>query len=383
MSGPAGLKPGATIGILGGGQLARMLALAAARLGLKCHVFAPEPDSCGFGVVRRATLAEYSDLAALSRFAEEVDVITYEFENVPADTAAFLASRKPVLPDPAVLATTQDRLIEKDFVTSLGIATAPYASITSPRDVQDAITRIGLPAVLKTRRFGYDGKGQILVGPKDDLTRAWRTLGETPCILEGFVAFEREVSVVAARTADGQVVSFDVTENEHRDHILKVSRVPARIPSALARKAHDMAQTIADALGYVGVFAVEMFVSGEGKGEELLVNEIAPRVHNSGHWTIDGASVSQFEQHVRAVVGWPLAKPIRRGRIEMTNLIGPEVNDYARWLEMPDTYLHVYGKSVAAPGRKMGHVTRILATEPDTARPARASLKRTKKGRKA
>ncbi len=354
------LKPGATIGILGGGQLARMLALAAARLGLKCHVFAPEPDSCAFAVVRRATLAEYDDEAALARFAEEVDVITYEFENVPADTAAFLSSRKPVLPDPAVLATTQDRLTEKDFVTSLGIETAPYAGIASAGEIKSAVDKVGLPAVLKTRRFGYDGKGQAKIGPKDDAARAWRSLGEAPCIFEGFVPFTREVSVVAARSRDGEVVAFDITENEHRDHILKVSRVPAKVSAALAKDGRRIAKAIAEALDYVGVLAVELFVVKDGKDERLLVNEIAPRVHNSGHWTIDGASVSQFEQHIRAVAGWPLGKPMRRGRVEMINLIGAEIDDYAKYLEMPNAYLHNYGKPSARPGRKMGHVTRIM-----------------------
>jgi 5-(carboxyamino)imidazole ribonucleotide synthase len=354
------LKPGATIGILGGGQLARMLALAAARLGLKCHVYAPEPDSCAFGVVRRATLAEYDDEAALARFAEEVDVITYEFENVPADTAAFLSSRRPVLPDPSVLATTQDRLIEKDFVTGLGIPTAPYAGISTVGDIKTAIDKIGLPGVLKTRRFGYDGKGQVKIGAKDDPARAWRSLGEAPCILEGFVSFTREVSVVATRGIDGQVVSFDITENEHADHILKYSHVPAKVSAAVAKEGRHIVQAIAEALNYVGTLAVELFVVKDAKGERLLVNEIAPRVHNSGHWTIDGATVSQFEQHIRAVAGWPLGKPSRRGRIEMINLIGAEIDDYAKWLEVPNAYLHNYGKPAARPGRKMGHVTKVL-----------------------
>jgi 5-(carboxyamino)imidazole ribonucleotide synthase len=360
------LKPGATIGILGGGQLARMIALAASRIGLKCHVFAPEPDSCAFGVVRRATLAEYDDEAALARFAEEVDVITYEFENVPADTAAFLSSRKPVLPDPSVLATTQDRLTEKDFVTSLGIGTALYAGIASAAEIIPAIKKIGLPAVLKTRRFGYDGKGQIKIGPKDDPARAWRSLGEAPCILEGFVPFTREVSIVAARSAEGEVVSFDITENEHSDHILKVSRVPARVSASVEKEGRRIAQKIAEALNYVGTLAVELFVVGTGKDERLLVNEIAPRVHNSGHWTIDGASVSQFEQHVRAVAGWPLGKPIRRGKVEMINLIGAEIDDYAKWLTAPNAYLHNYGKPAARPGRKMGHVTKVMPEAPAT-----------------
>jgi 5-(carboxyamino)imidazole ribonucleotide synthase len=355
------LKPDATIGILGGGQLGRMLALAAARLGFSCHVFSPDPHSCAFEVVRGTTCAPYEDQAALANFAEAVDLVTYEFENVPAETAAFLGARAPVLPDPRVLATTQDRLVEKNFLLELGIATAPFAAIDSVQDLGRAIARIGLPAVLKTRRLGYDGKGQKMIGPGEDPDAALRALSNTACILEGFVAFEREVSVVAARARDGRTECFDLTENEHRDHILKVSRVPAAVSPAIAAEARRIAEAIAEAFNYVGVLAVEMFAVRDGSGHTLLVNEIAPRVHNSGHWTIDGCSVSQFEQHIRAVAGWPLAKPIRHGRVEMTNLIGAEVEDYARWLALPDTAVHLYGKIGVRPGRKMGHVTRLNA----------------------
>jgi 5-(carboxyamino)imidazole ribonucleotide synthase len=351
------LHPGATIGILGGGQLGRMLALAAARLGLRCHVYSPDRDSCAFDVVHATTRAEYDDEAALARFADSVDVITYEFENVPAQTAAFLAKRKPVLPDPKVLETTQDRLIEKDFIAKLKIASAPYAAVHSAVQLYDAVNIIGLPAVLKTRMLGYDGKGQAKLAKGIDPMLAWRTLQTAPCILEGFIRFEREVSVIAARSADGKVVCFDVTENRHRDHILKVSTVPARVSPALAAEARRVATRIAKALDYVGVLGVEMFVVRQGRRRTVLVNEIAPRVHNSGHWTIDGASVSQFEQHIRAVAGWPLAKPKRLGRAEMINLIGDEVNEAARWLTVPGTAVHVYGKGDPRPGRKMGHVT--------------------------
>jgi 5-(carboxyamino)imidazole ribonucleotide synthase len=357
-AGPA-LKPDATIGILGGGQLGRMLAMAAARLGFSCHVFSPDPHSCAFEVVRGATRAAYEDQAALATFAEAVDLVTYEFENVPAETAAFLAARAPVLPDPRILATTQDRLAEKTFLLELGIPTAPFAAVGSPAELRDAIARIGLPAVLKTRRLGYDGKGQKMIGPADDPDAALRALSSAPCILEGFVRFEREVSVVAARGRDGRIECFDLTENEHRDHILKVSRVPARVPAGVGDEARRIAAAIAEAFGYVGVLAVEMFVVAAGAGPALVVNEIAPRVHNSGHWTIDGCSVSQFEQHIRAVAGWPLARPIRHGQVEMTNLIGAEVDDYARWLAQPDTAVHLYGKIGVRPGRKMGHVTRL------------------------
>jgi 5-(carboxyamino)imidazole ribonucleotide synthase len=352
------LQPGATIGILGGGQLGRMLALAAARLGFKCHVFAPVPDSPAFDVVHRVSRADYTDTEALDRFAGSVDVVTYEFENVPAETATFLSARVPVVPDPKILATTQDRLAEKDFVTALRIRTASYAAVDAPAGLKAALDRIGRPAVLKTRRFGYDGKGQAMIENGSDLDAAWRAVGGQPSILEAFVPFAREVSVIAARARDGKVECFDVTENEHRDHILKVSRVPAQVTQAAAQEARRIAETIAHKFAYVGVFAVEMFVLPDGG---LLVNEIAPRVHNSGHWTIDGASVSQFEQHIRAVAGWPLAKPVRHGRVEMTNLIGSEVEDYRRWLTVPGAAVHLYGKSAVRPGRKMGHVTRVFA----------------------
>jgi 5-(carboxyamino)imidazole ribonucleotide synthase len=352
------LEAQATIGILGGGQLGRMLALAAARLGFKCHVFAPNPDSPAFDVVHRVTVGDYTDTQALDRFAGNVDVVTYEFENVPAETATFLAARVPVLPDPQVLATTQDRLAEKIFVSGLGIRTADFAAVAEPGELAAVIQRIGLPAVLKTRRFGYDGKGQVRIRNGTDPQAAWREAGGQPCILEAFVPFEREVSVIAARGRDGRVECFDVTENEHRDHILKVSRVPAAVSAVVAQEARRIAETIAQAFDYVGVLAVEMFV--QRGGMELLVNEIAPRVHNSGHWTLDGASVSQFEQHIRAVAGWPLAKPIRRGRVEMTNLIGSEVEDFQRWLDVPGAAVHLYGKAAVRPGRKMGHVTRVF-----------------------
>lgn len=355
------LAPGSTIGILGGGQLARMLAQAASRIGLNCHVYAPEADGCAFDVVKRATVARYDDQEALARLAKDCDVVTYEFENVPSQTASFLSQRKPVLPDPRVLATTQDRLIEKDFIESLQIATAPYAAVGDAPQLFEAVRRIGLPAILKTRRLGYDGKGQYKIDAGGDPAVAWRAVNAAPCILEGFVPFEREISVVVARGRDGSLQSFDVTENEHRDHILKVSRVPAAIPAPLAQEAVRIAESIATAFDYVGVLAVEMFVLRDGAGQRVLVNEIAPRVHNSGHWTIDGCTVSQFEQHIRAIAGWPLAQPIRLGRVEMVNLIGAEAADYARWLTVPGAALHLYGKSAPALGRKMGHVTRVQA----------------------
>ncbi|HEY0330714.1 MAG TPA: 5-(carboxyamino)imidazole ribonucleotide synthase [Rhodopseudomonas sp.] len=358
------LKPGDTIGILGGGQLGRMLALAAARLGLKCQVFSPDPDSPAFDVVQYATCAEYADVEALELFANDVSVITYEFENIPSSVAAILASRRPVVPDPGILQLTQDRLVEKDFVTKLGIPTAAYADVSSPQTLQAAVARIGLPAVIKTRRFGYDGKGQAIIREGCDLNAVWAELDTRSAILEALVPFEREISVIAARGFDGQVVCYDVTENEHRDHILKVSRVPAAIPEELAARARGIAQTIANAVGYVGVLGVELFVAPSPDGPVLLVNEIAPRVHNSGHWTLDGASVSQFEQHIRAVAGWPLAQPLRHGSVTMTNLIGDEINDYPKWLAEPGATVHLYGKRSARAGRKMGHVTVVEPQKP-------------------
>ena len=358
------LMPGDTIGILGGGQLGRMLAMAAARLGLRCQVFSPDPDSPAFDVVLNATCAEYADVEALELFANDVDVITYEFENIPSAAATILGARRPVLPDRKILETTQDRLAEKDFVKRLGIGTADYADVSSAASLRQAIARIGLPAVIKTRRFGYDGKGQAIIRDGDDFEGIWAELGTKSAILEAFIPFEREISVIAARSADGHVECFDVTENEHRDHILKVSRAPAAIPDELAMEALSIATKIAGSLDYVGVLAVEMFVLTDAAGTRVLVNEIAPRVHNSGHWTLDGASISQFEQHIRAIAGWPLGKPVRHGPVTMTNLIGEEINSYAQWLTVPGATVHLYGKGTPRPGRKMGHVTQVGTAPP-------------------
>lgn len=351
------LEPGATIGILGGGQLGRMLALAAARLGFKCHVYTPEADAPAFDVVGRKTCAAYDDKAALEAFADAVDVVTYEFENVPAETAAILAAHCPVRPDPAILQTTQDRLAEKNFITRLGIGTARYADVAGPEAVEAACAEIDLPAVLKTRRLGYDGKGQTIIRDAQAMAGAWSAIGAHPAILEAFVPFEREVSVVAARGMDGEIVCFDVTDNDHGDHILQESRAPSTIPVALGARARAITTDIAKAFGYVGVLAVEMFVIDTPAGPDLLVNEIAPRVHNSGHWTLDGCTVSQFEQHIRAVAGLPLGPAHRLGRVRMVNLIGA---DYARWrdfLGVPGACIHLYGKTSPRQGRKMGHVT--------------------------
>jgi 5-(carboxyamino)imidazole ribonucleotide synthase len=361
MSAPdsTGLGPGAVLGILGGGQLARMLALAAADLGVRCHVFAPDTDSPAFDVAARHTVGDYEDEAALARFADAVDVVTYEFENVPSATAAFLAARTPLHPGARALAVTQDRLSEKRFVAGLGLAVAPFESVDSLADLEAAAAELGRPSILKTRRFGYDGKGQVKLAAGTDLTEAYEAIGHFPAILEGFVPFSREVSVVAARGADGAFAAFDVCENEHRDHILAVTRVPAAISPGTSVTAIAAAHAIAEALGYVGVFAVEMFVVGGGQDEHVIVNEIAPRVHNSGHWTSEGAETSQFHQHVRAVCGFPLGSAARRGVVEMQNLIGDAALRWRELLVEPGAHLHLYGKRDARPGRKMGHVTRV------------------------
>lgn len=354
------IRPGATLGILGGGQLGRMLSMAAAQLGLRTHVYAPDHDSPAFAVTTEHTVAPYEDEAALVRFAQSVDVITYEFENVPSATVAALSAHAPLAPSAHALATSQDRLLEKTFIADLGIPVAPFASVATAAELQKATTRIGHPSVLKTCRFGYDGKGQVILRSDTDAESAWESLGRGPCILEGFVSFEREVSVVAARTAGGDFKAYDLCANEHRSHILATTRVPAGVAATTEREAVAMTRRIADALGYVGVLAVEMFLVREGGTERLVVNEMAPRVHNSGHWTLGGAQTSQFEQHVRAICGWPLGATARLGRVEMNNLIGHDVDDWSRILEEPGAQLHLYGKGEARAGRKMGHVTRVL-----------------------
>ncbi|WP_421699589.1 5-(carboxyamino)imidazole ribonucleotide synthase [Ancylobacter sp.] len=357
---PKILAPGDTIGILGGGQLARMIALAAAPLGLKAHIYAPEEGSPAFDVAGTHTRAAYDDFAALERFAKSVDVVTYEFENVPVYTAEFLSRHVPVHPGARALGITQDRLEEKTFVSRLGIETAPFAAVQDEAELEAALAEIGRPAVLKTRRFGYDGKGQVIIREGDDAAAAFKAVGRHPSILEGFVPFEREVSVVAARTEDGRFKAYEVTENEHRHHILFRSTVPADVTPAVDAVAREIARRIGESLGYVGVFAVEMFLVVVDGAQGVIVNEIAPRVHNSGHWTLNGALTSQFEQHVRAIAGWPLGAVERLGRVEMTNLIGDEADSWRDLLDEPGAHLHLYGKAEARPGRKMGHVTRIF-----------------------
>lgn len=356
------LQPGDTIGILGGGQLARMLALAAANFGLKTHIYAPRGDNPAFHVSAAQTEGAYEDAEALGRFAQSVAVVTYEFENVPAETVAALLPHCPVRPNGRALAVTQDRLTEKTFLNDIGLPTAPFAPVDSAADLARALEAFGRPAILKTRRFGYDGKGQIVMRDGVDPATAVTELGG-PAILEGFVPFSREVSVVAARGLDGDFRAFDLCENRHKDGILDVTTLPAAVAPGIEAAAIGMARRIADALDYVGVLAVEMFVvPGDGGGETLVVNEIAPRVHNSGHWTSDGAVTSQFAQQIRAVCGWPLGETRRLGPVRMQNLVGDGAHDWARWLKDPGACLHLYGKAEARPGRKMGHVTTLLPT---------------------
>ncbi len=345
-----------TLGILGGGQLARMLSLAAANLGIKTHIFCPETDSPAFDVSASHIVAEYSDIQSLQLFASKVDVVTFEFENVPTATLEHLHSMH-VYPCAKALAITQDRMVEKTFMAGLELETAPFAQISTVSDLQKALETIGTPSILKTRRMGYDGKGQAKILSKSEASSAFASIGEQPAILEGFIKFQREISVIVARNRDGETTTYDVCENDHRDHILFRTTVPACIASDTATKAQAAALKIIEALDYVGVMAVEMFVVNEGKNERLVMNEIAPRVHNSGHWTIEGAKTSQFEQHLRCVMGLPLGSTRARGIIEMNNLLGEDMHRLPELVAMPDAYLHIYGKKHAVKGRKMGHVT--------------------------
>ena len=354
------LEPGSTIGILGGGQLGRMLALAAAPLGLKCHIFAPEPDSPAFDVCAARICAAYDDEKALAAFAARVDAITYEFENVPVATVAFLEKLKPVRPGAKALRTAQDRLKEKELANALGAATAPFTPVNSRNDLDAAMAKIGLPAILKTNRFGYDGKGQAKILTPADAEAAWAAMRGQPAILEGFVTFDCEMSVIAARGEDGAFAAFEVTRNEHRNHILHLSVAPAPVDAAAKKSAIATAKKIADALDYIGVFAVEFFLEMTPQGPVVRVNEIAPRVHNSGHWTMEGAETSQFEQHIRAVAGWPLGSTRMAGKkATMLNLIGEDAEAWRALLTDPDVHMHLYGKSEAREGRKMGHVNRV------------------------
>lgn len=349
------LPLGATIGILGGGQLGRMLALAAARLGFKTHIYCPDRQSPAFEVTPHKTIAAYDDHAALRAFAEMVDVVTYEFENVPAGTAEFLAGLKPLRPGAKALSISQDRLAEKRFIGDLGIPVAPYRPIREIADLAPALAALGGSAILKTTRLGYDGKGQRNVNSLADATAAFADLAPHPLVLEAFVPFVREISVVIARGLDGATAAFDPAENVHRDGILFTSTVPAQISGETAAEAIRHAAAIAGALDYAGVLGVEFFVLADGN---LVVNEIAPRVHNSGHWTEAVCVTDQFEQHIRAIAGWPLGDPRRLADVVMENLIGDEIAAIPAGLG-DGVRPHAYGKAESRPGRKMGHLNRV------------------------
>lgn len=350
----APVAPGGTIGILGGGQLGRMLSLAAARLGLKTHIYSDENHAPAFQVSAAQTIAKYEDRAALAEFAKRCDAITFEFENVPAETVEFVAGIVPTSPGAQALKVTQDRIAEKTFVAKLGLATPDFHAVDSEQSARAAFEKLAGPAVLKTRRFGYDGKGQAKVKSAEEAARAFAGFKGAPCILERFVGFDYEASVVAARAIDGQFAAYDPPENVHENHILRRSIVPSRLSRNAAGKAVSLARSIADAFDYVGVFAVELFVNGE----DLSVNEIAPRVHNSGHWTLDACTVSQFEQHIRAVAGWPLGHPGRHSNAVMENIIGEEAEHWPKFAAR-NAALHLYGKPEIRPGRKMGHITKL------------------------
>ncbi len=352
------LPPNATIGLVGGGQLGRMSALAAARLGYRCHILTREHDSPAAQVSQGVTISDYTDPGSLRAFADAVDVISFEFENVSAEGLDLLASLKPVRPAPSILRVSQDRIVEKSFVNRLGVATAPWRAVASLAELEAAVVELGLPSVLKTTREGYDGKGQAMLRSVDDLAPAFERLMPKPLILEGFIDYAMEISVIVGRGDDGALSAFDTVENRHRDHILDVTLAPARVPVTISETAQGIAARIAEGLDLVGLLAVEMFVGADGK---VMVNEIAPRPHNSGHWTIDACPMSQFELHIRAIAGLPLPPATRHSDAVMKNLVGPEETAlWPRVLATPGFIPHLYGKAEARPGRKMGHVTRLF-----------------------
>ncbi len=351
------LPPGATIGLMGSGQLGRMMAMAAARLGYRTHVFTDQHETPAEEVAAVTRVGSFADREALRQFAAAVDVVTYEFENVPLAATSRVAERVAVRPGPHVLAVAQDRLAEKEFLSRASLPVAPYLAIATREDLDRAAGELGFPAILKTRREGYDGKGQVRIETAAELPPAWDRLGAVPAVLEQWVDFACEVSVVVARAGDGDEVAYEPTENQHSGGILRTSIVPARIPPSVAETAESAARTVARKLQCVGVLAVEMFVLSDGG---IMINEIAPRPHNSGHWTIDAARTSQFEQQVRACCGLPLGNARRLHDAVMKNLIGCDAEEWGKYLENGDLRLHLYGKKAIRPGRKMGHVTRLF-----------------------
>ena len=343
-----------TIGILGGGQLGRMLSVAASRLGLKTHIFEPSATPPAGHVADRVTTASYDDAAALQAFAASVDVITFEFENIPTSALDLLETLRPIHPPRSALATSQDRLVEKTFLQGLGLQTAPFADVQNADDLAKAIETIGTPAILKTRQMGYDGKGQARIMSPADTGAALADMAGAPAILEGFITFSHEVSVIGARAADGAVSCYDPGENVHVNGILRSTTVPAKLTPSQRTDAVLIAARILNALDYVGVMGLELFVTPQG----LIVNEIAPRVHNSGHWTQNGCTIDQFEQHIRAVAGWPLGDGSRHSDVVMENLIGDDMNRLPD-LAKTDAAIHLYGKADVKEGRKMGHVNHV------------------------
>lgn len=348
------LPVGATIGILGGGQLGRMLSVAASRLGLKTCVFEPSADCPASHVANRHIQASYDDTEALKAFAADCDVITYEFENIPTSALDTLEELRPIHPNRTALATSQDRLTEKSFLQDLGLNTAPFANVESAQDLAQALENIGAPAILKTRRMGYDGKGQARIMDASDADDALASMAGSAAILEGFVDFSKEISVIAARNPQGEVSCYDPGENVHVDGILRTTTVPANITSSQQMDAVLLSAKILNALDYVGVMGVELFVTAKG----LIVNEVAPRVHNSGHWTQNGCTIDQFEQHIRAVAGWPLGDGTRHADVTMENLIGDDMDKVPEAAKTPAA-IHLYGKADVKPGRKMGHINRV------------------------
>lgn len=345
-----------TIGILGGGQLGRMSAMAAAHLGFNTHILCPEKGCPASHVTPLFTQAEYEDTKVLERFAAEVDVITYEFENIPLETIEFLKKFKPVYPDSNLLKISQNRLKEKDFLNSIGIPTAPWAPCHAPEDIDVTLAKwSATECIIKTARFGYDGKGQLKHRLSDDSMKSWNDLATDEAVIEGIIDFECEISVVIARDLMGQSAAYPAVKNEHKNHILSRTIAPApNLSPDLAKQASDMAHRIAEAVDLVGVLALELFVTKDGN---LLANEIAPRTHNSGHWTMDACAVSQFENHIRCVTALPVGSTLPHSAAEMINIIGDDIDTLDQYLEMDHTHIHLYGKTEARKGRKMGHVT--------------------------
>ncbi len=371
--------PGATIGVMGGGQLGRMFAIAARRMGYRVHVFTPEETSPAGQFADLTRIAEYTNEAAVRRFAEGVDVVTFEFENIPVETAEWCAQDRDVRPAGSILHIAQNRLREKTFLASAGIPVAPFRAVRSARELAHSIEQVGRPAILKTAAFGYDGKGQQMIHSRDDFAEIWAASSADELILEGAISFEKEVSVIVARGIDGVAATFPVCENLHANHILDITVVPARIPENVAKDAADLARAIAEKLELVGLLAVELFLTPKG---DLIVNELAPRPHNSGHWTIEGCSTSQFEQQVRAVCGLPLGSTEMLRPAAMANLLGDVWQEgEPQWenaLRTPGVHLHLYGKTEPRPRRKMGHLTALAATAEEaiaSVQRARASLR--------